>query len=780
MKVLNLFFIGIILYLCYKIFINNEQFQETTTSTTKPKIELSDHVVILSKNGFINTDKKKIEELNKIKELDFSKNNLYIDNRYDNKLSIKENLCLGDYCINKDKMKLISGKINGPQFYKTSEDGIEDKPVYYNHDCNLSSSNNKYCNIEKVNDLPNKLCFNYESDAITDNSKIEDDEEYYKKCVKSDEGQISMATEEKYNVKKDRKKCLGPKEFEILSGKRGIKLKHTNSNDKLFSNNILKAQQDYIKRDKIGKFAKIEEKGKDKDGNEIYLLPVHEKPIGNFDSTCEQKNNIDTGTIKWRLPPVGDQEIGECCDINDHDNPSLYDNLSLENCGNPCDNGSEKKKNNKKTEYKIKQCVRRFMSTDLGQQYVNDNYLEHATHSKNNPGSKENDKCGGWELPPHNICYKFQIFNLDTEWDGIYIKQPTIKLNDKPVYFKEDTKKYIFITKDNKWGGKKLESSLKIDDTNPEILSFSSNINYSKWKKKENNEWDIKCDSFSLCNFCCPDGQSKKDCIDNFNTSDEGLEYNIKYYEKTDSGNPGHHTITCPWPANWKLPPTKKNPNGLCCSKGIKREQCWETFKNDNPDYVGKSNLKNISPGKYTPYCSAPANWRLPDNSCCPKGVKRRECWEQYLNNNPDYVEDEEETAEDISQDEFKRIEDEYPNHKYLMPYYMDFRETGMDIESTKDQLLFKNNNECTHSKSLFEINPNFNPRKYPYYKDAKSEINCENVDCNDKFKRRMCLHKCSQNIIDDDDTDEHQLWLIYLLVVKMFYVVILVKRGKV
>ena len=749
MKVLNLFFIGIILYLCYKIFMTNEQFQDAinpTPSTKISQIELSDHIVILSKNGFINNDKKKIEELNKIKELDFGKNNLYVDNRYDNKLSIKENLCLGDYCINKDKMKLISGKINGPQFYKTSDDGIEDNPVYYNHDCNLSSSNNKYCNIETVNDLPNKLCFNYESDVVPNNSNIEDNKEYYNKCVNQDS---ATTTEEKYNVKKDRKKCLGPKEFDILLGKRGIKLKHTNSNNKLLSNNILKAQKDYIQTDIIGNISNTLDV--DKDGKNV--IPLPDPLIGNYDSTCSK--------INWRLPPVGDQEIGECCGEDDAANLSLYDKLSSDNCGNPCEKGLETNKDEKKKEFKIKQCVRRFMSTDLGQQYVNDNYLEHATHSKNKPGV-QNDKCSRnddrWELPPHNMCYKFEIYNLNT-WTGIYIKQPTIKLNDKPVYFKDDTAKYIFMTKDNKWGGKELDKSLKIDDTNPEILSLSSIINYSKWKIKTNGKLEIDCDAFSLCNFCCPDGQSKDECINNFNKSDEGTEYNIKYYEKTDSGNPGHHTITCPSPANWKLPPTKKNPEGLCCANGVRREQCWNTFKNDNPDYVGKSNSKNISPGKYKRSCPAPANWELP-GKCCDEGKTRRECWKQYLNDNPNYSEGVGETVAEISQDDFKKIEDEYPNHKYLMPYYMDFRETGMDIESTKDQLLFKNNNECAHSKSLFELNPNFNPRKYPYYKDPKSEINCENVDCNDKFKRRMCLHTCSQNIIDSDDEEEHQLWL--------------------
>jgi hypothetical protein len=193
MKVLNLFFIGIILYLCYKIFTMSEQFQ-TLPST---KIDLSGKNLIFGKNLGINMDETKLEELNKL-DIDLSKNNLLIDNKYDNKVSIKKELCIGNFCINKDKLKLIAGKIDAPQFYKTDENGITDKPVYYNHDCNINNKTNKYCNIETVTDLPNKICFNYETKVDSKN--------------------------------KPNKLCIGAKEFDILKGKRGIKLKHNESN----------------------------------------------------------------------------------------------------------------------------------------------------------------------------------------------------------------------------------------------------------------------------------------------------------------------------------------------------------------------------------------------------------------------------------------------------------------------------------------------------------------------------------------------------------------------
>jgi hypothetical protein len=311
MKILNLFFIGLILYLCYKIFTMNEHFQTTQSK----QLDLSGKNISFGKNLYINMDENKLEELNKL-DIDLSKNNLLIDNKYDNKVSIKKELCIGNFCINKDKLKLIAGKIDAPQFYKTDANG-DDKPVYYNHDCNINNKTNEYCNIETVKDLPNKMCFNYETKDDSKNTQ--------------------------------NKLCIGSKEFDLLKGTRGIKLKHVDSN---------------------------------KDDTSI------------------------------------------------------------------------------------------------------------AT-------------------------------SLDTS------------LND------------------------------------------------------------------------------------------------IKTHED---------------------------------------------------------------------------------------------------------------------------LEKRYSYDKYLMPYYADFRETGMDIESTKDQLLFKNNHQCTNTSTLYKLNPNFNPRKYPYYKDSKSEINCENVDCNDPLQSRLCLHKCGSTIIDREN----------------------------
>ena len=183
MEIINLFLIILILYLIYKIFIQNEHFTD--------KIDLSDKNIINSKNIFINMDESQLEEINKLSELDLSKNNLIIDNRKSNNVSIKDKLCVGTYCINSDKLKTLTGDIDGPQFYKT-KNGSSDEPVYYNHNCDIGvdNSNSFKCNINKNIDYPDKLCFNNLNEDPT---------------------------------------CIGPNEFDMLKGVRGIKLKHDNS-----------------------------------------------------------------------------------------------------------------------------------------------------------------------------------------------------------------------------------------------------------------------------------------------------------------------------------------------------------------------------------------------------------------------------------------------------------------------------------------------------------------------------------------------------------------------
>ena len=181
MKILNLFLIIIILYLIYKITFQSENFNDT--------IDLSDKNIINSKNIFMNVEESRIEEINKIPELDLSKNNLIIDNLFGNKISITDKLCVGNYCIDNTKLKLLTGEIDGPQFYR------KNKPVYYNHDCDIgvNNSNSFKCDIDKNIDYPDELCFNSLDD------------------------------------KNNKKTCIDHNQFDVLKGIRGIKLKHVES-----------------------------------------------------------------------------------------------------------------------------------------------------------------------------------------------------------------------------------------------------------------------------------------------------------------------------------------------------------------------------------------------------------------------------------------------------------------------------------------------------------------------------------------------------------------------
>ena len=190
MKIINLFLIILILYLIYKIVIRGENFK------TQDTIDLSDKDIINSKNIFINIEESRLEEINKIPELDLSKNNLIIDNRY-GKVSISDKLCVGNYCINSDKLKSLTGEIDGAQFYAHNKKDNTDSPKYYNHDCGIGidNSNSFKCEIDKDIDYPSKLCFNY-----LDNKG-----------------------------KKQEPTCIGPDEFDVLKGVKGIKLKHTTS-----------------------------------------------------------------------------------------------------------------------------------------------------------------------------------------------------------------------------------------------------------------------------------------------------------------------------------------------------------------------------------------------------------------------------------------------------------------------------------------------------------------------------------------------------------------------
>ena len=179
---------------------------------------------VTNKNIFINIDKSQLESYNKIPKLDLSKNNLIIDNsdNNNNKFKINEKLCLGNYCVTPDKLRVLIGNTDGPQFYRnngnsaaataattaatasntantaaTSTNNNLEK-LYYNHDCDIGIDNSTSfkCDINKDKDYPDKLCFN------------------------SNDGNNNTT-------------CIESTHFDILKGIKGIKIKNGANNNNI-------------------------------------------------------------------------------------------------------------------------------------------------------------------------------------------------------------------------------------------------------------------------------------------------------------------------------------------------------------------------------------------------------------------------------------------------------------------------------------------------------------------------------------------------------------------
>ena len=180
MNLINILIIILILYLCYKIVVFNENTSKNEgvyrENFSNENIDLSSKQVLLGRNLFVGVKQKEVEKYNTLKKdgknvLDLSKNNLVIKENKNNEVKINQNICFDNFCINSKQMELIGGEIDAPNFRKN------DKPVYYNHDSET-----------KFSDLPDKLCF---------------------KNKDEDTGETNFT-------------CLDYHDFEILNGERGI------------------------------------------------------------------------------------------------------------------------------------------------------------------------------------------------------------------------------------------------------------------------------------------------------------------------------------------------------------------------------------------------------------------------------------------------------------------------------------------------------------------------------------------------------------------------------
>tara|TARA_B110001469_G_scaffold126066_1_gene142778 strand:+ start:267 stop:4289 length:4023 start_codon:yes stop_codon:yes gene_type:complete len=743
MKLLNLFLILIILYLCYKIFNNNEKFQEVLSTTSeRPRINLDNTEIINNKNIFINYSQDQLEELNKIPEIDLNKRNLIIDNSNADKekVSISNNLCVGNFCINEDNLKTISGKIDGPQFYKTMKkndsDELYDKPIYYNNDCNLLSNTTPFnkCDISNVNDLPNKLCFNVE-------------EEMPEVITTSVSGTTSTFAGNP-TTKRASKVCIEAKDFDILNGRRGIKLKHLNSN-KVDSTEYNKKLDYYIKKDKeldshisdyydpnydpniTSTTSATGNQYKPRELCSTLLPPTLNKDTNKIEQKCCRSEDscvsdfIDSAQGKlYKYEWHRRNKIGSKYGENDKecDNYNLSDNTRLpklegEDYGKCCNEV-----------YPGKDCLTKFLKEHKKDLLIED-ILENISYSDKTDLSDNH-------LPSLNDSQK-QRHNINVNLkNAIIIKIDSIDSNTDNIV----TLLVGYLSKN------KIKKYLDYDDSNNNYED-SQRIQILRTKILH---WRSESDILIYL-------------IDNL--SDRKLK---KYVKTIGDGKLDNDRSGCNKKnTNWKLPPSKTQ-DAKCCNEaypGEGKKKCIDGFKKENPNYldgIDKPDSKDTgTSGKFDLKCPMPAKWRLPDNYCCgdsdPNGRyhgidKKSECVIHYFNK---YYNIDNET---------KLADTKYDHDKYLMPYYLDFKQSGFNIEGTKDQLFFKNNDECTHNNSLYKLNPQFDPRKYPFYKSKLEELNCniEEYDCWEDCKpenfsngkcpgktvskrARLCPHTCKK-----------------------------------
>lgn len=848
MKLLNLFLILIILYLCYKIFNNNEKFQDGNleqlktsweagaalrtipTTSTIHRINLDNTEIINNKNIFINYSQDQLEELNKISELDLNKRNLIIDNSNADKekVSISNNLCVGNFCINEDNLKTISGKIDGPQFYKTMEKTtgeLYDKPIYYNNDCNLLSNTTPFnkCDISNVNDLPNKLCFNVE-------------EEMPEVITTSVAGTTSVSGVPK--SKRNSKVCIEAKDFDILNGKRGIKLKHLNSN-KVDLTEYNKKLDYYIKKDKeleyhisdyydptndptiTSKTSATGNQYKNREFCEILLPPTLNKDTNTIEQICCKATDIIDESEKTNDRIVIDNDpyqkiYSGCLKLDEtKDNCASgkvdYDYQCSKQNRNTADTNLLGKGTNTQKKYRCEptetpdqtDCKNNFKNSAQGKLY------DYEWYRRNKRGSKygENDKkeCDKYnvsdntrlpklegedygkccnEIYPGKDClinflkeHKKDLLIEDILENISYLKKKKF-IEEKSIMLSEveKYKEYINVSL-KKVLIDKINDNDNVNDIVMGLVGYLSNNEIKKYVNYDNDTLNgsISDKKFKLISSII---NWKNDNAILYNLIDNLSDRKLKKYVKTiGDGVLYNDRSGCNKKNdNWKLPPSKTQ-DAKCCNEaypGEGKKKCIDGFKKENPNYldgIDKPDSKDTgTAGKYDAKCPLTSNlldkWRLPDGYCCndsdPNGRyhgigPKAECVMHYFNK---YYKIDNET---------KLINTKYDHDKYLMPYYLDFKQSGFNIEGTKDQLFFKNNDECTHNNSLYKLNPQFDPRKYPFYKSKLEELNCNieeyecwedctsdqnsNGECNGKTvskRARLCPHTCKKALEEE------------------------------
>ena len=181
--------------ICILLFYSKERFE----GAVKTLDFTEDGNILLKKNLFINYDEKEINNIideyslntepgkkntsdgntdtndtqqyevpnSRNNNRDLLKHNLFINNEeneyYKKNLAVKNELCIGGYCLDSDILKKVGGHVDGPHFYAEENPFYENKtpkPIYYNHD-NLIPMAKSVC-------INNKSIFNNISNTGND------------------------------------------------------------------------------------------------------------------------------------------------------------------------------------------------------------------------------------------------------------------------------------------------------------------------------------------------------------------------------------------------------------------------------------------------------------------------------------------------------------------------------------------------------------------------------------------------------------------------------------
>jgi len=727
MKLINLFLVIIILYVTYKIIIYNENFNDSSNndSSNNEIIDLSKKN-IYGKNVFYGVDPDELETYNKLEYLDLSKNNLIIDNTGDKeKFKINEKLCFGDNCINKEKIELISGKVDAPKFYK------DKKEIYYNHDCNKSKSGNNQCKIKTVDDLPTKICF------VNDNKE----------------------------------QCLEYKDLEVLDGERAMKL----------SNNYIKPNkyEGYVKEPYI--YENEIECNTDQKPAIDYDDKMYKRKDWRKIANSVYKRKCDgTEFMNKCKQQCMNQQIRECKssylkepEFNVHGKLGDTEEEIEEQINVKCADltGSIKVDADKQySEYDDRYCMTRKniekgngTEDDAKKACNNNDSCTSFTYNTDGNGKKKKGK-GDYEL--HNANVKTLRYGINKKRKCFVTYTPS----DTPKEYLKYDNKYCMTSKNiGSWKSGSVDDAKNNCNRNPECTSFTMNTYNATYKLHSANAQslnvgnndnracyksfipvdrtnkyvgynDKKCSGTKIASTetgDIDDAIKMCDSVDNchsFTKTNTGFQMykGIKGFKDSQGDKcyriSDDETVTIPTPVNTRsvnnTNPENKyykiNKDKKCLITNKSKNNPWKKGdKNDAIEDCNEADCDSFTIDKNV------GNYKLHKSSDITKLNKvisnNSDCYEKI------YDVKESQEKEKVPTTSSAETIKQSINDNYVMPYYIDFKKTARGIGGTKDQLLYKTAKHCSQSDGINSEVPKcddcYKKAYYAYVEDQRNKL---------------------------------------------------------